>query len=483
LAHAAYDLLFSYWPTIAGALAVVASALASGHAILHKRDSRAVAGWFALAWLAPVVGPTLYLLLGINRIRRRARALRGALGDRVEPALPSDALTAALGDDDHLRSLAHFTNRVVGEPLTTGNAVTALEGGDDAFSAMLAAIDGAQRSVTLSTYIFDPDEVGLEFVNALARAHDRGVQVRALIDAVGVRYAWPRSATRQLRARGVPVAKFNNTRLPWRFPYSQLRLHKKSLVVDGERAFCGGMNIRVGHALARKPRHPVLDVQFCLEGPVVQELQRAFADDWAFTTEEKLEGDAFFRELPDAGPVLARSINDGPDEDFEKLRWTFHAGLACAQRSVRIVTPYFLPDRPLITALASASMRGVDVDIVLPEECNLSLPQWAARAQLWQVLGPGCRVWLTPPPFDHSKLMVVDERWALIGSGNWDPRSYRLCFELDVECYDAGFAARVGELVDERMSRARELSLAEVNGRPLWIKLRDGVVRILSPYL
>jgi cardiolipin synthase len=483
VADTLYDLLLSYWPTVAGALGVLASILASGHAVLHKRDSRAVAGWFALAWLAPVVGPGLYVLVGVNRIRRRARAVRTGMGDRVEPALPEEPLARALADDEHLRALAHFTNRVIGEPLLAGNQVDPLEGGALAFAALLKAIDGAKRSLTLSTYIFDPDEVGLEFIDALVGATERGVEVRVLIDGVGVRYAWPRSASRTLRKRGVPVAKFLPTRVPWRFTYTQLRLHKKSLIVDGRDAFCGGMNVRVGHALARKPKHPVLDVQFSITGPVVAQLQKSFAEDWEFTTQEELKGELWFPTLDATGPVLARAVNDGPDEDFEKLRWTFHAGLACAARSVRIVTPYFLPDRPLITALASASMRGVDVEIVLPAECNLSLPEWASRGQMWQVLVPGCRVFLSPPPFDHSKLMVVDDRWVLIGSGNWDPRSYRLCFELNVECYDEPLATRVNALIDERREKASELTLEQLGARPFLVKLRDGAARILSPYL
>jgi cardiolipin synthase len=148
-----------------------------------------------------------------------------------------------------------------------------------------------------------------------------------------------------------------------------------------------------------------------------------------------------------------------------------------------VVTPYFLPDPPLLTALNVAAMRGVQVDVILPEKGNLPLVQWAQTAQLWQVLDRGCRVWLSPPPFDHTKAMTVDGAWSLLGSANWDPRSLRLNFELDVEAYGAELAAAVDALIDERLATARPLTLRDVDERPLPLRLRDAAVRLFSPYL
>ena len=150
---------------------------------------------------------------------------------------------------------------------------------------------------------------------------------------------------------------------------------------------------------------------------------------------------------------------------------------------MRIVTPYFLPDQAMIAALSVAALRGVRVEVVLPARVNIPLVQWAAAAQLWQVLRPGCRVYVTPMPFDHTKLMVVDGRWSLFGSTNWDPRSLRLNFELDVESYCEELAGRLGAQIDARIAIAREMTLAEVDARSLPAKLRDGVARLMSPYL
>jgi cardiolipin synthase len=157
--------------------------------------------------------------------------------------------------------------------------------------------------------------------------------------------------------------------------------------------------------------------------------------------------------------------------------------LACAQTSVVIVTPYFLPDAALVSALNVAAMRGVTVDIVLPGKNNLRLVQWACMAMLWQVLKHGCRVWFTPPPFDHTKLMLVDGGWSLVGSGNWDPRSLRLNFEFNIECHDRQLASQLAELADEKIAKARRITLEEVDSRGIPTRLRDGMARLLTPYL
>ena len=448
--------------------------------MLHKRDVRAALGWVGFIWLAPVVGAAAYFVLGVNRIRRRAAALRlpevrARLPEALRPPPPE-----LPPEVEHLRSLVALGDGVVRKPLVAGNAVTLLPGGERAYRAMREAIDAAERSVTLSTYIFDPGEAGHAIADALAQAHARGAKVRVLIDAVGVRYGWP-PMHRRLRKAGVETELFLPRFSPGWLPFANLRNHRKILVVDGRVGFTGGMNIRDDFLPA--PGKGYMDLQARLEGPVVEHLQTAFSEDWLFTTGEPLEGGAFFPPLKAAGPVLARGVPDGPDEDFESVRWILLGALATARDRVRIVTPYFLPDAGLLTALDVAVMRGIQVDVVLPERGNLPVVQWAQTAQLWQVLARGCRVWLSPRPFDHTKLMVVDGVWTLLGSANWDPRSLRLNFELDVECWDPDLARRAEALVEERITRGRRILLEDVDARPVPVKLRDGVARLFSPYL
>jgi len=349
---------------------------------------------------------------------------------------------------------------------------------------MLAAIAAAQKSISLVTYIFDRDAAGKQFVAALHDAVQRRVSVRVLVDAAGSRYSFP-SIMHSLKRAGVTTAKFLPSSLlaPWRVATINLRNHRKIMVVDGRTAFTGGMNIRHGNVLLARPRKPVQDLQFRVEGPVVTRLQEAFVNDWAFTTGEIIEGEPWFPEVAEAGDVIARVIMDGPDADYDKLRWTLMAALSEAQTSIQILTPYFLPDQAIIATVNLAVLRGVRVDIVLPAKNNLPFVHWASRAMWWQLLERGCHVWLTPPPFDHSKLMVVDDHWVLFGSANWDTRSLRLNFELNVEGYGKGFALTMRNIIRQKLRGAHEVTLAEVDGRTVPGKLRDAVARLFSPFL
>jgi cardiolipin synthase len=270
---------------------------------------------------------------------------------------------------------------------------------------------------------------------------------------------------------------------PWRLMSMNLRNHRKIMVIDGRIGFTGGINLREGNLVAQNPKHPVRDLHFRLEGPVVAQLQEAFATDWAFTTKETITGEDWFPPLESAGGVMARAIPDGPDEDFEKLRWTISAALACARESVKIVTPYFVPDNTLVAAVNLAALRGVRVEILLPAHSNLPYVDWASRAMWWQVLEFGCKIWLCPPPFDHSKLMLVDGEWSLFGSGNWDIRSLRLNFEFNLECYCPILAKSLDDVVQSKMQGARLVTKEEVDARSIPTKLRDGLTRLLSPFL
>lgn len=482
-----WDQLREFWPHAAVLLNTLVAVLASGHAVLHKRDSRAATAWVGLIWLAPFVGAALYVWLGINRIQRRARLLRF---DRYRPSSSaalsqcSPGLCAqSLGEGGaHLETLANLIHGLTHRPLLFGNRVVPLVNGDQAYPAMLDAIDNASQSVTLSTYIFDNDRAGGLFLEALRQATSRGVQVRVLIDDMGARYTFP-SMPSLIRRAGIPVARFLPTMIPWRFHFSNLRTHRKIMVVDGRIGFTGGMNLREGHCLEWKPRYPVQDLHFRVTGPIVNQLQEVFAEDWAFCTDEVLRGEPWFTQCDSDGPVIARGLADGPDEHLESFRLALLGAIATARSSLVVLTPYFLPDSALITALNIAAMRGISVDIILPQQNNLALVQWASTALLWQLLERGCRIWLSPPPFDHSKMLLVDGLAAFVGSSNWDPRSLRLNFEFNLECYDRELAALLMKIAQSKIRQSRRLTLADADGRKLPTKLRDGLARLFSPYL
>lgn len=474
-----------WWHALVTALALSCAIVASSHVVLHKRDVRSAIGWVGLIWLVPWLGALLYLLLGINRIQRRALMLRREprlREPRIEGVPDAAEMERISATCLHLADLSVAIGNVTKQRLLPGNQFEPLIDGDQAYPAMLKAIDGASKSISMATYIFETTGIGEEFVDALVRAHERGVQVRVLVDDIGVRYARPR-ADRVLRKRGVKTALFMPARSLLRAPYFNLRNHRKILVVDGAIGFTGGMNVRQGHVIASASKRPTKDLHFQVEGPVVAHLQEVFASDWEFTTREKLTGELWFPALSQRGSTFSRGIADGPDETFERVTWALQAALACAHRSVTIMTPYFLPDPVVHSALSTAALRGVEVNVLLPEENNLRLVQWAMWRQLEEVLRHGVRVWLTPPPFDHTKLMLVDSEWVLLGSANWDTRSLRLNFELDLECYDRDLCALLTAHVSSRLSLARELTAAELRARPLPRRVRDGFARLLMPYL
>ncbi|MGD8608588.1 MAG: cardiolipin synthase [Myxococcales bacterium] len=474
-------------PALGVALDLLVAIMASWHAVLNKTDTRAATAWVGLIWLVPFVGAALYLFLGINRIERRAKVLRsGASSYSVPldeaPRSPAD-LDRELGSDRaRLIELARVVGNVTQRPLLVGNSVEPLVNGDEAYPAMLGAIRGARQSVSLVSYIFEPSGIGSEFVDALADACRRGVEVRVLIDDVGTRYARPR-IHRVLRKRGVRVSNFLPALLPRSMTHFNLRNHCKIMVVDGRIGFTGGMNIRQGSFLSAKPRFPTMDLHFRVLGPVVSQLQEAFASDWAFTSGEKLAGDLWFPELEPEGMVLARGITDGPDRNIDKMHWVFLAAIGAARRSIHIMTPYFLPDRVLLKALHLAAHRGVEVDIVVPEHVNLPVVGWAMWGHYRQALQEGVRLWLTPPPFDHSKLFVVDGYWSSIGSSNWDPRSLRLNFEFNLECYDETLGRELQAHARKRLEVARRLTTEELDARTPFQQLRDGTARLWQPYL
>ncbi len=485
LFHSLYEFVRELWPHLVAVTAFVLMVAASAHLVMYKKDTRAAIGWIGVVLMVPIFGAVLYGILGINRIQRRAinlRLHRNHKGGRAKKKAMDPLRAVEFPEAAHLGNLQHLIGKLTGRPLLEGNSIEPLTGGEEAYPQMLAAIDDAQKSIAMATYIFDNDRAGAMFADALERAVERGVEVRLIIDAVGARYTFP-SIVHRLEKAKVPVARFSPTFLPGRLPYANLRNHRKILVVDGKIGFTGGLNIREGHDAALTPSHPIQDHHFRIAGPVVAQMQEVFVSDWAFCTNEVLDSEVWFPELKTCGDVLARGISAGPDDDLDKLRLTLEGALACAQKSVAIMTPYFLPEGALISALNVAALRGVQVDIILPEANNLTLVKWASTATLWQVLERGCRVWMSPPPFDHTKLMVVDDAWVLLGSGNWDPRSLRLNFEFDVECYGGPFAEHASRLCARKRARAREVTLAEVDGRSIPIRLRDGVARLFTPYL
>lgn len=462
--------------SVLAVLLVVVPSLGTLHAILYKEKSRAAVGWIGVLWLAPILGASVYVVLGINRIDRKMKRLgvtssrfahRGGAGQQID-------VGAKVG-------LARAISMISERPLRAGNHITFLTNGDRAYPRMLAAFDAAEHSIGVLSYMLDNDTVGNEFVDTLRRAQDRGVEVRVLVDGVGSVYSFPPISVR-LRRAGLPFQRFLWSWVPWRMGLINLRNHRKLCVVDGKLAFAGGMNIRSNNRLGDSPKHPVQDLHAELQGPIVGDLMAVFNNDWAFSSNEELTGDKWWPTLEPVGEQTARALPSGPDADMEAVRWTYLVAIAEARSNLRIVTPYFLPDDDLLAALSAAAMRGIVVDLFLPSDHNVPYLWLATQTELPALIKTGVRVWVCPPPFAHTKLMVVDDDWVLFGSANWDARSLRLSFELNIESYDDALVQQAIDYIDTYSKGAERMLEPGTSSSPIR-RLAGRAVRLMQPFL
>ena len=287
------DFLTRVRPDIELSVGLVVALIVTIHVLQTKREVAAAAAWIGLAWFSPFFGGFAYFVLGVNRVKRRARRLRAPSVRPLRSGLEHRELAE---EDNHLAPLRHGVGRITGRRIEPGNAVRILSNGDEAYPEMLTAIEGAQHSIGLSSYIMRADTIGGRFVDALQAAKNRGVDIRVIVDGIGS--GWLLSPVfHRLKAAGVPVGRFMHSYMPWRMPFLNLRTHKKILVVDGRIGFTGGINVADQNVVANQPKDPVQDTHFRIEGPIVTQLVFAFARDWAFVADEDLDGDKWYPAL------------------------------------------------------------------------------------------------------------------------------------------------------------------------------------------
>ncbi len=242
------------------------------------------------------------------------------------------------------------------------------------------------------------------------------------------------------------------------------------------------MNIRQNHIREANPKGFV-DVHFSISGPVLRQLERVFISDWLFSTGEQLLWNSNTRHLHSSEDMSCRVLLEGPNEDVDKLTWVLVGAISLAQRSIRIMTPYFLPSRELEVALQTTALRGVDVSVLLPGKNNLPFMTWATNHILSRLISTGVKIYHSPGPFVHSKLFVVDDYYVQLGSSNLDPRSLMLNFELMVEVYNQDFGCRMGDHVRAAIDDAQLITGAQLKRRGLFRRLRDAFFWLFSPYL
>jgi cardiolipin synthase len=451
--------------------------------ILERRHPSATMAWMLGIALLPLAGIPLYFLIGVRRIRRHIRAkIAAATPPPLQPegSLRPEELPSLLAADCG-RALA----AAGAPPPTSGNRVTFVSGGDEAYEAVISLVSSAKDHVHAQFFILDVDVVGKRFIQALAAKAREGVRVRLLLDAVG---SWRalRGIVRPLREAGGEVAAF----LP-AFPLhrrwsAHLRNHRKLLIADGRKAFTGGMNIGKRYMGPRTTKAQWRDRAVVIEGPALPDLQALFLDDWAFATEEASPAGDLFptpRRFPDGDPppCILQVAAAGPDRQSRPIYEGVFAAFAAARRRIWIETPYFVPDDGIGAAMRNAALRGVDVRLIVPGTSDLRIVTLAGRSYFDEMMASGVNVYLYRPTNLHAKVLVVDDAVGVIGSPNVDMRSFFLNFELGLFLYDRPQVEALAEGFREDLSRSEAVDPERFSRRPRMVRLLEDTCRIFSP--
>ncbi len=367
----------------------------------------------------------------------------------------------------------------LGNPMVGGNAAVLLKNGDEIFPAMTRDIREARQTVNLETYIFQPDEAGRQFADAMIAAAKRGVEVRLLVDAWGSKLG---DLEQPLKDAGVRVRRYRPLRLFSIYKVGK-RTHRKILVVDGRIAYTGGLGIEkewLGNARNTKEWR---DTQVRVEGPVAAQMQALFSEDWTYTTGEILAGDKFYPAIPPAGPMLAQAIKASRGDASSLAKMLYYVAIQSATVSIHIANAYFLPDKQSRNALVRAVKRGVDVQVIVPgRHIDLPMVRFASWLHYGDLLRGGVKIYEYRPTMMHNKTMVVDGLYSTIGSINFDSRSMNANAEESLAVYDKTFAREMEAMFAEDKKRCEQITYRDWGHRGLPKRLAEMVFWIWEPY-
>ncbi len=443
--------------------------------VLQKREPAATLSWLVSLAALPYLGFLIYYVFGPQKItRHRARRARHHV------SLPRPETTA----DSEAAELRSLAEAVTGIAPTTAHSVRLLLDGGGKYPALLEAIAQARDHVHVEYYIFHPDHAGTALRDALVERARAGVKVRLLLDAMGASKCG-RGFFAPLLEAGGELAWFHPVRLwkVWQRPWLNLRTHRKIVVIDGGVAFTGGMNITDDQDERLRP-DAYRDLHLRIEGDAVRALQRVFVEDWAYATRTTdFVGDvARAMPAPQTGPIAAQVLTSGPDSSWEAIHRLHVGAIHAASQRVWLVTPYFVPGEAAMMALTSAALSGLDVRLLVPKMSDSRLVTYCVRSYYDDLLAAGVKVYEYGPRMLHTKALLVDDHLAIVGSANFDHRSFRLNFEVSVLFDDAGIAAELAKLIEHELASAPRVR--NERDRPLLTaRLPEAAARLLSPLL
>lgn len=443
--------------------------------VLQKREPVATLSWLVSLAALPYLGFLIYHVFGPQKIVRH-RALRA----RARIELPGDDSD----DDPGTAELARLGHAITGLPPRSAHRVELLVDGNATYSALLEAVRGAHHHVHLEYYIYQPDQTGRELRDALVERARAGVKVRLLLDAVGSSDT-PSSFFCELTDAGGELCWFHPMHFGrfWERPWLNMRTHRKIVVVDGRIGFAGGINITDEENEGLRA-DAYRDLHLRIEGDVVRSLQMTFADDWVYATGKQEFRNDREQWMPPLvpGPIAAQVITSGPDSDWEAIHRMHVGAIHAARRRVWLVTPYFVPGEAAKMALTSAAFAGIDVRLLVPRQSDSRLVTFAARSYFDELIAAGVKVYEYGPRMLHTKALLVDDDMCMIGSANFDSRSFRLNFEICLLFRDAHVSAALAQLIEHEFTNAPRVR--EDRRRPfLQARLPEAFARLLSPLL
>lgn len=446
----------------------------AGWIVMQKREPIASLSWVLSLAALPWVGLLVYHLLGPQRIVRQRR--RRSLSRRsVESGLPPDLVTS-----DDSATVSRLAQAITQFAPSSAVDVKLLVGGEATYAALHEAIAGAKHHLHLEYYIFEPDQTGTRLRDALVAKAREGVRVRLLLDALGSANL-SKSFLAPLKDAGVEVAWFHPVRVRWMWrPRVNLRNHRKIVIVDGCMAFTGGINITDDENEAVNPK-AYHDLHARMEGSIVRWLQLAFLEDWHYASGVALRDERLWPEARE-GTMLAHALPSGPDSVWESIHRVKVEAIHQADHRIWLVTPYFVPGEAARMALTSAAMRGLDVRVVVPAKSDSMLVSAASRSYYDELLAAGIRVFEYQPRMLHSKALLVDKETCVLGSANFDSRSFRLNFELSVLLHDNNLASELEREMECILADCREVK-SDDPPLPFLRRLVDNATRLLSPVL
>ncbi|KQM75349.1 cardiolipin synthase [Xylophilus sp. Leaf220] len=452
--------------------------------VLQKRSPLSTLSWIlSMAWL-PVLGFGVYYFFGPQRMRRqRIKRIRSHANLYAKSDF-ANLRTLSDHAPQHLQQMGLLGHATCDIPVSTASDVRLLVGGAQTYNALFEAIRAARHHVHLEYYIFEPDKIGTALRDLLVEKARQGVKVRLLVDALGSKRLGKRFFA-PLEAAGAGVGLFHDSRIGRRLrPVINFRTHRKIVVCDGEVGFTGGLNITDEEDERTRP-DAYHDVHLRLEGNAVRWLQMVFMEDWVYATGERKRRTAedFDKLLRPTvvGEHAVQIVASGPDSAYEAIHRMVLAAINGAVRRVWIATPYFVPGSPTLMALTSAALRGVDVRVMVPMRSDSRIVSAAARSYFDELIEAGAKVWEYEARMLHSKTMVFDDDCGVVGTANFDNRSFRLNYEICAFVYGPTLTVPLGAQFERDLRKS--VRVEADRHLPAWQKLFDATARLFSPLL